>query len=81
MVMAMHCISVATTIARHIISCPFIHIFNSSIESSNAAHTISAATASDALMLPVAVAKLMQFHNLLISNALPRRNARDTAQK
>jgi len=51
MVMAMHCISVATTIAHHIISKSFIHIFNSSIKSSNLCRNISVATASDALML------------------------------
>ena len=51
MVMVLHCISVATAIIRHIISCSFIYIINSYINSSNVLHIIRAATASEQLML------------------------------
>ena len=51
MVMARRRISVATAIIHHIISYTFIYIINSYINSSNVCHNISAATASDVLML------------------------------
>ena len=51
MIMAMHSISVANAIIHRNISCSFIYIINSYINSSNVCHTIRAATASDLLML------------------------------
>lgn len=81
MIMAMHCISVATAIIHRNISCSFIYIINSYINSSNVCHTIRAATASEQLIPAAALATLIQFNNILNINALQRQASRDSVQK